>query len=282
MRPNSSSAILTSLILHAFVAAIIFFTTIYVARSTDMAPKIIELVAGEGNVMDALEAPALGNTPNPVKMNVNVPKIELPPEPQVDASPAVPEPPVKETVTTKAPDPVVKAPVPPKAKSDTSMAKQMKQSAKISYKDYLKKNPIPKQSAVSTARRTGAAPKVDYQGIASGVKGGSTANTRGGQGGKALTREEADQLSVYISFLIQELKRAHEPPSGVSDRLETKVTFDITASGAILNPRISKSSGNREFDESVLDAFRRMRSIGPTPNRRADTWTVTFKMRDDA
>ena len=282
MRPNSSSAIFTSLILHAFVAAVIFVTTIYVARTTDAAPKIIELVAGEATDMNALEAPALGNTPNPVKMNV--PRIELPAEPQVEETAAVPEPPVKETVPTKAP-PVKAEPVKPpptKEKVDNSIAKQMNKSAKVSYQEYLKKHPTPKQSAASTARRAANVPKIDTQGILKGVRGGSTANTTGGQGGKALTREEADQLSVYISFLIQELKRAHEPPPGVSDQLETKVRFDITASGAILNPRIVKSSGNREFDESVLEAFRNMRSIGPTPNRRPDTWTVTFKMRDEA
>jgi len=166
-------------------------------------------------------------------------------------------------------------------KPDTSMAKEMKKSAKISYQEYLKKNPIPKQSPTTPARRTANVPKIDTQGIVGGVKGGSTANTRGGGGGNALTREQQNQLDTYISLLIQELKNAHEPPSGVNDQLETKVTFDITASGAILSPRISKSSGNREFDESVLDAFRRVRSIGPTPTRRPDTWTVTFRMQDE-
>jgi len=100
--------------------------------------------------------------------------------------------------------------------------------------------------------------------------------------GNALVREQQNEMNTYISLLIQELKRAHEAPPGVSDRLEARVTFDITASGAILNPRISKSSGDKAFDESVLEAFLRMRSIGPTPNRRADTWTVTFKMRDES
>ncbi len=266
MRPNSSSAFFTSLILHGFVAALIFCTTIYLARSEKLAPVILELVAGPGNDPSALAAPALGNTPNPVKMNV--PKVDLPPdkvEPQAAPTPAVPE---------TAPPKVTPT------KSDTSIAKQMNQSAKVSYKDYLKKHPTPKPS-VATAGRAANVPKVDVQGILGGAKGGSTASTRGA-GGKALTREETDQLSTYISFLIQELKRAHEPPNGVSDQLETKVTFDITASGAILNPRITKTSGNREFDDSVLDAFRRMRSIGPTPNHRPDTWTVTFKMRDEA
>jgi TonB family protein len=270
MRPHSSSAYLTSLILHAFVAALIILSTVYLARREEM-PKIIELVAGPATDMNSLEAPAAG-VANPVKLTV--PKTEAVAEPQVEQTPAVPEPKtVPKTETVKPPPPV------PKAKSDLSMAKQMAKATQGSYKDFLKKHPI--KPAVPTAPRSARAPQVDTTGILGGVKGGST-TSKGGQGGTAMTREEADQLSTYISFLIQELKRAHEPPPGVSDRLECKVTFDITASGAILNPRITRSSGNREFDESVLEAFRRMRSIGPTPNHRADTWTVNFKMRDEA
>src|SRR5438105_4251762 len=154
MSANTPSSLFASLTIHAFVAALIFLSTIYMARQAKEQPAIFELVAGPATAPDELVAPARGNTPN--------------------------------------------------------------------------------------------------------------------------------QLNTYISLLIQELKRAHEPPPGVSDRLEAKVTFDITASGAILNPRITKSSGDKAFDESVLEAFLRMRSIGPTPNRRADTWTVTFKMRDDS
>ena len=100
-------------------------------------------------------------------------------------------------------------------------------------------------------------------------------------GGKALTREEQSELNTYISFLLTALKEAHEPPPGVSDSLEAKVTFDITAAGAILYPRITKSSGDRAFDQSVIEAFRRVKSIGPTPNGKPDTWTVTFKMKDE-
>lgn len=284
MRPNSSSAILTSLILHAFVAAVIFVTTIYVARSDKVAPAIIELVAGPGDDMNALEAPALGTTSEPIK--VPIPQVELPPEPAADPTPAdltpaAPEPPVREVVVPKAePMKTPPAKTPPKAKSEIPITKQVKQSEKISYQQYLKKNPIRKQSAASTVRNNSKVPKIDTQGIRDGVKQGSTASQKGA-GGPALTREEADQLAVYQSFLKQELEKAHEPPPGVSDRLETYVTFDVTASGAILNPRISKSSGNREFDQSVLEAFRKMRSIGPTPTRRPYSWGLTFKMRDD-
>lgn len=257
MRPNSSSAIFTSLTLHGFAAALIFLTTVFVAQSTKLQPVIFELVAGPPTAPDELVAPALGNTAASVK--VTVPKVELPAD--------------KPMETTVVPE--------PKPKPDTSLAQDLKKSAKVSYQDFLKKHPTPKPSTATTTPRVANVPKIDTQGIVGGVKGGSAANTRGGGGGNALTREQQSQLDTYISLLIQELKNAHEPPSGVNDLLETKVTFDITASGAILSPRISKSSGNREFDESVLDAFRRVRSIGPTPTRRPDTWTVTFRMRDD-
>ena len=259
MNANSPSSLLASLTIHAFVAALVFLSTAYVARSAREQPVIFELVAGPATAPDELVAPAHGNTLTKVKLEV----------PKVEAVATMPE-----------PEPVVQTK--PETKPDTSLAKEMKQSQRMSYKDYLKKHPTPKQTAAVPPRLAANVPRVDTQGIAQGVKGGSTANTRGGGGGNALVREQQSQMDTYISLLIQELKKAHEPPPGVSDRLETKVTFDITASGAILNPRISKSSGDKAFDESVLEAFLRMRSIGPTPNRRADTWTVTFKMRDES
>ena len=264
MTANSPNSIFVSLILHAFVAAVIFVTTIYVAQQ-EKPPVIFELVAGPPTAPDELVAPALGNTAAPVKLEV--PRVNLPPEPEPEA---VPEPAASEAVPDK-----------PARKPDTSLMKDMKKSQRLSYKDYLKKHPTPKASSVPPAPRTANVPRIDAQGIATGVRGGSTANTRGGGGGKALTREEQSELNTYISYLLAELKRAHEPPPGVSDTLEAKVTFDITANGAILYPRITKSSGDRDFDRSVIEAFQRVKSIGPTPNGRPDTWTVTFKMKDE-
>jgi TonB family protein len=275
MHAKYPNAFVVSLTLHGFVAALIFVTTVYVARQ-EAPPVIFELVAGPPTAPDELVAPALGNTVAPVKAA----------EPVAQPQPA---PPVQETVQNVAP-PVEVAPAEAltpakpkdvaKPKPDISMTKQMKQSQKTSYRDYLKKHPTPKPSPATTAPKTANVPRIDAQGIANGVKGGSTANTRGGGGGKALTREEQSEENTYISFLLNALKEAHEPPPGVSDQLEAKVTFDITASGSILNPKISKSSGDRAFDESVLEAFRRVKSIGPTPNGKADTWTVTFRMKD--
>ncbi len=283
MRANSPSSVVVSLICHAFVAAIIFVTTVYVAQQDKAPPVIFELVAGPPTAPDELVAPALGNTTAQVKPDVA--KVEVPPELPVAETVQAAEPEVKETVQP-APEPPQAEPVKPapkaKPKPDTSITKQLKKSEKTSYKEYLKKHPTPKPAAVASASTAKSAnvPRIDAQGIANGVRGGSTANTRGGGGGKALTREEQSELNTYISFLLNALKEAHEPPPGTSDQLAAEVTFDITAGGSILNPRISKSSGDRAFDDSVIAAFRRVKSIGPTPNGKADTWKVTFREKD--
>src|SRR5512141_2755306 len=111
MRANSPNAIFISLTLHAFVAAVLFVSTVYIAQQ-EKAPVIFELVAGPPTAPDELVAPALGNTAAPVKLEV--PKVNLPPEPEPEAAP---EPPVSETVTTK-----------PATKPDTSIVKDMKKS----------------------------------------------------------------------------------------------------------------------------------------------------------
>jgi colicin import membrane protein len=281
MRANSPSSLFASLGLHAFVVAIILCSTLYLARQDRDQPVIFELVAGPATAPDELVAPALGNTTAALPVPKTEPTIAKP-EPVVQTQP---EPVVQTQPEEKAVEPPVekvRPKAPEKTKSDTSILKEMKQAQRMSYKDYLKKHPTPKVVASNQPRQSANGPRVDATGIAQGVRGGSTANTRGGGGGNALSREQQNQLDTYISLLIQELKKAHEPPPGVSDRLETKVTFDITASGAILNPRISKSSGDKAFDESVLEAFLRVRSIGPTPDHRSATWSVTFKMRDDS
>lgn len=277
MRATSPSSLFLSLSLHGFVVATLVLFTWFTALRQKEAPVIFELVAGPPTNPEALEAPALGNTTSPIKLEI----------PKIERVPTMSEP---EPVVESPPEPVPPKPTPkakpkePEKKADTSLTKEVKQAQRMSYQEYLKKHPTPKQpaSTIKATTKPTKVPKIDAQGIAQGVKGGSTANMKGGGGGKALTREQQDAMNTYISMLIQELKRAHEPPPGVSDRLEARVTFDITASGAILNPRIVKSSGDKEFDQSVIEAFLRMRSIGPTPNRRSDTWTVTFKMRDDA
>lgn len=292
MRENTANSVVISLLLHGFVVGAVFLVTFFVARQAKDTPVIFELVAGpRTSDAESLEAPLLGTGGKEIKLDIPVveaiasmPDPEPLPVVQTEPEPAAVEPPPapEKTKPVEKAKPVEKPKAPAKPKPDNSMVKEMQKKQKMSYNDFIKKHPTPKQAPAKSSSATKGTPgkRIDTAGIAGGLRSGS-AKSKGGEGGTALTRQQQDQMSTYISLLIQELKRAHEPPPGVSDRLETRVTFDITASGAIMNPRISKSSGDKEFDASVLDAFLRMRSIGPTPNRRSDTWTVTFRMRDD-
>lgn len=293
MTERASQSFLVSLTLHVLVVFLIFAATYFAAQRAKDVPQIFELVAGPGDDMNSLEAPKLGNS----SVKLDIPKVDLVPMVEDEPEASVQTPPQEAVVEPPPPTPPVIAEKPKpktpekskpveKPKVDNTIAKAVEKSRRVSYSDYLKKHPTPKPSKSTSTNSTGSGAKagskqrIDTAGIAGGLVNGS-ARSKSGSGGKALTREQADQMSTYISMLIQELKKAHQPPEGVSDRLETQVTFDITASGAIMNPRIKKSSGSKEFDDSVIEAFLRVRSIGPMPTRRPDSFTVTFRMRDD-
>ena len=88
-------------------------------------------------------------------------------------------------------------------------------------------------------------------------------------------------MEGYFSFLKQKLEQAHEPPVGVSDKLSVRVEFMLAVDGSISQVRIVRSSGNRDFDQSVLDAFKRVPPIGPRPDGRSEPLTLEFKTRDE-
>lgn len=133
----------------------------------------------------------------------------------------------------------------------------------------------------SSGGGTGAVKRIDAEGIAGGVAGGSTSNKTGGAGGKALTREDIELSEAYISLLIQRLKEAHQKPEGLSDLLQATVKFRLTSSGSVVNVTIISSSRNAEYDQSVLAAFRRISLPPPPPNLKTSDYTITFKMKED-
>lgn len=275
MRAASPSAYFLSLTLHGMVAAVLVLLTFFLTRPEVTKPMIFELVAGAPTAPGETEAPAFGNT-----LALKVPKMTAP------ARPAEPEP-VAEPVEQPKAAPVQPERAPPKqpvreptkAKAEPRKTEPVKQAATVSYEDFVKQHGKP-QAKTPAPPRPMRAPRVDVAGITGGVRGGSTANTKGGGGGKVLSRAEQSLLENYIAQLIQALRLAHEKPAGLSEDLVVEVTFDIGVNGTINNARITRSSGYREFDRSALEAFRRVRSIGPVPDGRADTWTIKFRARE--
>lgn len=306
---RSPGAFFASAALHALLMVLIGWFTWQGSRPDEEQQKVFELVAGEGDNFAALEAPALG-TPG---IKVEIPDAPAP-SPQV-AEPAQPESPVMvaESPVERTP-PTVKTPAKPVEPKQVNLAKMVdrvadRQAAKVEKKFRKEQAAAEAQAAkeaeanakrmtkeefdrlnkgkTTPAQKTGggtplAAKRIDTAGIAGGVKGGSTANTKGGAGGTALTREDIELSDAYISLLIQRLKEAHQKPEGLSDLLQATVKFRLTASGAVTSVTILSSSRNAEFDQSVLAAFRRITLPSPPAKLKTSDYTITFKMREDA
>ena len=85
--------------------------------------------------------------------------------------------------------------------------------------------------------------------------GGSTANKVGGAGGTALSRAEQDELGTYFALVKMRIKEAMAQVDA-DDNIVAKVEFHVSPAGTFSQVRIIRSSGNAEYDQAVLDAFR--------------------------
>lgn len=301
MRANSPSAYFASLLLHAAVAAIVAGLSLYIAQvqSQQRPPVIFDLVAGPPTAPGELVAPKLGNT-------LTAPKITPPVNAPIRQPEVAPQPePVVETVKTPPPEDVV--PTPPKetpkpkakdvpkpkqtlTKEAKKVVDQMNNRRIVSYLNEKKKidREIAKQEAARKAAEARAAKAnagvkgVDVKGIKDGVLQGSDTNTNGGGRGKALSREEADELLVYQTLLKNELKPIFDElkPTGVSDLLTADISFLMTANGEIGNVRVARSSGSAEFDQAAVASFKRLAWGKRRPDGKTSTWVLTFRMRD--
>lgn len=300
---DRSPAFMLSLTLHAAVVAVLLFLSYAASPENKEKPQIFELVAGAGDNYMATEAPALGS-PSGVKLD-----LPAPPAPQLQVEPA-PEPPAPQPAVPE-PSPITPAPIekkaPPVKKTEApqntdvpdfkkqitrklivadSQAKrdikrEREKEAKITKEAFDKANKAKAKQASNAKGSPAKVAKIDAEGIAAGVVGGSPKNKTGGAGGKALVAEDGRPMERYFSLLKLRLKENHEKPSGLSDTLVARVEFFVGADGSISRVRISRSSGSAEFDRSVLEAFSRTRTIGARPDKKGETVELEFKMREE-
>ena len=292
MTDRTPAALVTSLALHALIVAVLLLFTYSVNERAKVAPKIFELVAGEGNNYMATKAPALGS-PDAVKLNLpapTVPKPEAaqpePPKPEpapITPAPVPVTPPPKAAPTAKAP-PTPRTPAQEIRRLIANADRKAKREVAKEREDEQKrltKEEFDKQNKAKTDKSTPPkVAKIDGPGIAKGVAGGSPDNTKGGAGGKALTADDGAAMDRYFSKLKQDLEQALEKPAGVGDTLVTTVEFHIAADGTISGVRIVKPSGSREFDDAVRAAFRRVGSIGPRPDGKSEVVLLDFRAKD--
>ena len=270
MTAHSPSAFALSALLHAGVVALVLLGIYYSQLHTPKRPVIFELVAGEGNNYAATEAPALGSPGGPVKLSI----------PKTVPAPAQ----VTPKVIEESPPQLVPIQIPKKAKPQAKAEPAAEKShlSKAEFDRLHGKSATPKTALAST--RVAHVPRIDAQGIAKGVVGGSTANKTGGAGGKALRREEQSLVDSYIAFLSQQLHTAFDEakPPGLSDRLEAIVELRVLSDGTLSDAHIIQSSGSDEFDRAVLEAIARVRPLGTRPPGLDEVLKIPFRMLDDS
>ncbi len=282
MQERAPTAFFFSVLLHGTVVAVIVGLAFYVHQRTRPAMQVFELVAGPPTDPTATEAPALGTPEGTVEVKVNEPKVPTPPAPReavvAPPAPAAPVPPV-----AARPAPVTPPATATGEVKTTVHAPSKRELRRMTYEQYVKRFGKPSKARPSASATTGRqrpAPKIDVKGIAEGVLGGSS-RSKGGGGGHALTAPQRSELEAYIARLVMALRQNHQKPPGLSDLLAADIEFFIAADGTISRVRVSRSSGNADFDQSCVDAFRQVGSVGPKPDGKSDTWVLTFRMKDE-
>ena len=307
---ETTSAFLLAATLHGAVIALALLLGYATSQSDRARPKVLELVAGEGDNYMANVAPALGVEGGiKVPLNKAAEAKPTPPEPvpvRPEPAPITPAPPVPKPSPPAPPVPKPVTPAPTKATEPAApdFKKQIKQDVRTAVnkakKEIAKERAAEKKRLEEEAKRmtkeefdrankaksvasvnpkNPAVKKIDVEGIAKGVAGGSSANKVGGAGGKAMTSDNSDVLAAYDALFKQRLREKFEPPPGLSDSLKVTIEVRSASDGSLSGARVVRSSGSKEFDFAVLDAIKRVR-MPSRPDKKGETVEFDFSMRE--
>jgi colicin import membrane protein len=268
---HSASPYVASLVLHGAVVLAIALSAMVFQQTQLNSPTTFELVAGEGSNYAATEAPA--PSPGITFERPDVPIIDTPPQPPEPEPPPVVQP-------AQPVMPAIPAVTPPPVESPVKPVEKPKQST-TSWQEFRQQNKTQTRAQSTGATPPpGAKPAVIPRIRVRGVDGGT--GDAEGAGGNVLSRStDRDLLDGYLAMLQRQLKEAHEKPAGLGDFLSVTISFTLSATGAMSNVRVARSSGSAEVDQSALAAFRAVRSIGPRPDGKTDGRTAVFKMSDE-
>ena len=272
MRASSPGAFVLSAAFHAVVIGAIVAFSLWVRRATEINPAMFDLVNPEDiEIGDHFEMPgAPSKNPGVKETSVRFKKSKVK---------AVKIPTAKEIAAAEAKAAAQAAKDTKSTPTSTTAATRNKTS---SYADFQKKNA--KQLAANQKTRSAGgggkpAPGIDAKGIVDDLME-SAAGPRGDGGGTGGSKVMIAALDAYFSRLISALRAAHEMPDSVNDLLVAKVSFYLAADGSISAVKIVRSSGSTDYDDSVIDAFHRVRSIGAVPGAKSGTYVINFKMTE--
>ena len=250
MRLPRNQPFWTSVILHLVVLLGLLFATIVEALRPKEEPHVFEMVSAPAAAISTEQ-----NTPPPEPVP-DEPMPELPPVPDLVTPPPEPRP--------QPPEPTPTEPAPERP--------QM-----ISREEFIKQFGEPKprqQNRQSSPRPKITVPRIDVPKLVVPANP-SPSNPRPRQ----LTSAERSALGTYSSQLRARIDAAWGKPENLAGvQIAATVVFEVSARGRISNVRLKPRSGNASFDQSVLAAFRRITSAGPTPTGQSHVFTMTFRM----
>ncbi|MEO0508860.1 MAG: TonB family protein [Verrucomicrobiota bacterium] len=238
----------TSVILHVVVLLGLFLATVVQAFKPKEKPHVFVVVTSPTEqVTDSSVQPA------PPLPDIALP--DLPPVPDLVE-------PVEQT-PTPIPQPPAPAPA-PRMMTEREFQEQFG-------------TPEPRQQRRATPTRSNiSAPRIDVPELFI-PSSPSPSNPQPQQ----LTPQQMSALGTYSAQLRSRIDLAWAKPANLAGvKILATVMFDVSASGRITNARLRPNSGNTSFDQSVLAAFRKVVSAGPTPTGQAHTFTMTFRMQD--
>lgn len=256
---NAKLGAYCSIALHAAVAlaavVAVFVKTVLKTDEQPQQPVVFDMV-------EPSPQPEPEPAPAPQETQITQPKIEEIekleiPEPQPEPEPA-PEP-EPEPAPAPKPNPTPKP----------------KPQEKVSYEDFLKKNPEKRNPKPQRQRTTPRKVKVgsvkaNFSNINRIANISASATT-----GAAMKNE----LAAYAQYIHSMAKRNWVPPQDLYEELETEISFVVSKSGVISAFRIIRSSGNSAFDNSVATTFKSI-SLMPPPDKQQHTITLTFSSAD--
>ena len=244
MKIPKDQAFWSSVILHLVVLLALFLVTIVQAFKPKEKPHIFEMVDPPSERSQSQQAAP----PRPVAQA----PAKLPPVPTVN----IPKPP------PLGPRPEEK-PKPKPAKPQI-----------IDYRDFTKEHPKDKPKPRPVAVRPDiSVHQIDVPKL---IIPRTSSPTRPSP---QLSPQQMSALADYSSRLRSRIDAAWVKPAQLAGvRLFAEVVFDVSSSGRITNVRLRRGSGNKAFDQSILAAFRRASSAGPTPTGQPHQFSLPFRM----
>lgn len=239
----------TAVILHLVVLLGMFLATIVQAFKPKEKPHVFEMVDPPGEASQSQQAAPQPQPP------AEPPPVELPPVPQVDIPKPTPRPPPRPTERPK-PTPPTEEPL-------------------MDFRDYQREHgkPTPRPQTVNP-RPNISVPQIDVPKLVVPQSAPSHPSPQ-------LSPQQMSALADYSARLRSRIDAAWTKPAQLAGvNLVAEVLFDVSPSGQITNVRLRRSSGNSAFDQSILAAFRRASSAGPTPTGRPHQFSLPFRMRD--